>query len=72
MNNFKVGTTTWLTQFLKLSKTKKKINSGKNYSQILHLIVPGLFRIPSLSKTNISSLAESTVSFSMVRHPFER
>ena len=68
----KVGTTTWLQQFLDLSKNQEvKIESGSNYSKKLHRTVPGLFRITSLRDT-IESLAQHTNSFSMVRHPFER
>lgn len=73
--NAKVGTTTWLQQFLELSQYKKNIlmkEFGANYSKKLHRTVPGLFKITSLRNTNIINLAEHTTSFSMVRHPFER
>ena len=69
----KVGTTTWLHQFLELSSWKKAIlvkEFGANYK--VHRTVPRLFRIASLRNTNIKSLAKLTTSFSMVRHPFER
>lgn len=73
--NAKVGTTTWLHQFLELSKYKKNIiveEFGSDYSKMLHRTVPSLFRIRSLRNTDIRGLAEHTISFSMVRHPFER
>ena len=71
----KVGTTTWMTQFLELSQQKDILleEFGPNYSKMLHRTVPGLFKINSLDiDMNIKSLAEHSTSFSMVRHPFER
>ena len=40
--------------------------------RVLHDTVPNLFKLESLNGSRIEALAEQTISFSMVRHPFER
>ena len=66
-----VGTTTWLAHFLNMSDLSPEQKAAVNTSQLLHKIVPPLFRVPR-QLLPISTLADSTISFSMVRHPFER
>jgi len=69
--NAKVGTTTWLASFLLISsKFKHLFNSDKvNTSKKLHMLVPKLFPVKKITR---SRLFENSISFSAVRHPFER
>ena len=65
--NAKVGTTTWLTHFLALANSTAAQNvSSKN----VHKIVPKMFLTDA--GVDIQLLAQTSTSFSMVRHPFER
>lgn len=67
--NAKVGTTTWLAHFLNLTSL-----DGPDYSQTLahlHKDLPPLFPVLP-TDPSIPLLAQATVSFSMVRHPFVR
>lgn len=67
--NAKVGTTTWLAHFLNLTSLE-----GLDYSQTLahlHKALPPMFPVRP-TDPSIPLLAQATVSFSMVRHPFER
>ena len=66
-----MGTTTWLAHFLNISDLTLEQKAVVNTSRLLHKVVPPLFKVPR-QLLPISKLAESTVSFSMVRHPFER
>ena len=66
-----VGTTTWLAHFLNISDLTLEQKAVVNTSRLLHKVVPPLFKVPR-HLLPISQLAKSTVSFSMVRHPFER
>ena len=62
----KAASSTWLAIFLSLR------HPGASYSQArLHAAVPRLFQLPP-SAPPLPLLAASIVSFSMVRHPFER
>jgi len=71
--NAKVGTTTWLTHFLRLSSLSDDAKNDTMYSSPkLHKNIPPLFRVPNNSDLDLRVLAKSTTSFSMVRHPFER
>jgi len=71
--NAKVGTTTWLTHFLLLSSTYRHLyEDGNITSKQLHREVPKLFKLPTLSQTEMKDLFETSNSFSIVRHPFER
>jgi len=67
--NAKVGTTTWLQHFLALSDLPQM--QKKEIGQHLHMKVPQLFTFHP-EDLPISSLAKTTISFSMVRHPFVR
>ena len=69
--NAKVGTTTWLTNFLAISNLDAMAQAAINTSKLLHHTVPDLFRLAP-GDPPIAPLAQSTLSFSMVRHPFER
>jgi len=67
----KVGTTTWLTHFLRLSNlSEAEKNSTIFSSPKLHKNIPPLFPVPD--DVDLRVLAKSSTSFSMVRHPFER
>jgi len=69
--NAKVGTTTWLTHFLRLSNlSEAEKNSTIFSSPKLHKNIPPLFPVPD--DVDLRVLAKSSTSFSMVRHPFER
>ena len=71
-----------MAHFLQLYQGKTKIIAPelgriKNIPKdrpirVLHDTVPDLFKLKSLNGSNIKSFAEQTISFSMVRHPFER
>jgi len=70
--NAKVGTTTWLTHFLRLSSLSDSTKNDTMYSSPkLHKTIPPLFPVPD-DDLDLRMLAKSTTSFSMVRHPFER
>jgi len=71
--NAKVGTTTWLTHFLRLSALSEDAKNDTMYSSPkLHRNIPPMFRVPNDYDLDLRMLAKSTTSFSMVRHPFER
>jgi len=71
--NAKVGTTTWLTHFLLLHPiARKKYDATKISSGKLHNKIPFFFTVPAKNPKELRKLAESSISFSMVRHPFER
>jgi len=71
--NAKVGTTTWLTHFLRLSNLSEDAKNDTMFSSPkLHRNIPPLFRVPNDHDLDLRMLAKSTTSFSMVRHPFER
>jgi len=71
--NAKVGTTTWLTHFLRLSNLSDDAKNDTMFSSPkLHRNIPPLFRVPNDHDLDLRMLAKSTTSFSMVRHPFER
>jgi len=67
--NAKVGTTTWLEHFLALADLPEK--KEKQIRPFLHERVPPLFELKP-EDPPIELLAQMTISFSMVRHPFER
>jgi len=67
--NAKVGTTTWLEHFLALADLPEK--KEKTVRPFLHERVPPLFELKP-EDPPIPLLAQITLSFSMVRHPFER
>lgn len=73
----KVASTTWLSYFLSLSNVEvehrntTEIMTQKQKQVFLQLSLPFILRVTD-SDPDIRTLAESTVSFSMVRHPFER
>jgi len=71
--NAKVGTTTLLSHYLRLSKLvdSKTKRMWRESSRKLHDNVPKIFQITKENR-NIRKLAESSVSISVVRHPFER
>lgn len=61
----KVSSTTWLRHFVSLEKRRIQeiFNTGGRYVQ-KHLLEP--------TSPDIANLAKTSISFSMVRHPFER
>jgi len=66
--NAKVYTSTWMSHFHQLeAKRDGKILSQKD----LQNLIPERFRLPK-EITDVARLANNTISFSMVRHPFER
>jgi len=67
--NAKVGTSTWLRHFLSLAKPALK--EEEITQSTLHREVPRLFSVEAQDPP-IPLLANNTISFSMVRHPFER
>jgi len=71
--NSKAGTTTWLTHFLKFldESTQKEIMSKNMDVNSLHEAIPKHFMIKDKEK-NIRVLADSSYSFTTVRHPFQR
>jgi len=74
--NAKVGTTSWLANFLLLSDDYRDLYDPKTGkiegSKKLHKVVPQIFRAPVLKPYDRKRLFEAAVSFSIVRHPFER
>jgi len=71
--NAKVGTSTWLAHFLSLHEEgSKRFNVSAMAPGMLHGQVPKLFKPPSKNIKKLRDLAEESISFSMVRHPFER
>ena len=48
-----VGTTSWLTNFLLLSPQRDLYRGGSITSSKLHTLVPGLFRPPKLTHTQL-------------------
>jgi len=70
--NAKVGTTSWLSNFLLISSKYQHLFSKIQSSKKLHVQVPKLFRVPELRSSERRDLFEKSVSFSIVRHPFER
>ena len=62
-----VGTTTWLAHFLSLADLPQDEVEDVH----LHQDVPKLFPVHR-GDPSIGILAQATISFSMVRHPFER
>jgi len=72
--NAKVGTTSWLKNFLMISDQNQKQLSGKINGGNLHSIVPELFKLPAALRkySELRNLVEKSISFSVVRHPFER
>ena len=73
---FQVGTTSWLANFLLLSDDYRDLYDPKTGkiegSKKLHKVVPQIFRAPVLKPYARKRLFEASVSFSIVRHPFER
>jgi len=70
--NAKVGTTTWLTHFLRLSSLSDSEKNDTMFSSPkLHKNIPPLFQVQE-EDLDMRTLALTTTSFSMVRHPFER
>jgi len=67
----KVGTTTWLNYFLSLSNLPNKSKILVDSSPKLHKRIPPLFKLAP-NDPDVRILAQSAVSFSTVRHPFER
>lgn len=68
----KVGTTTWLGHFLTLSNiTEPEFSRIADSSPLLHQIVPKIFKVRGRGE-KLSKIISRAVSFSMVRHPFER
>lgn len=70
--NAKVGTTSWLSNFLLISSKYQNLFNTIKSSKKLHVEVPKLFRAPQLKSFERRELFETSVSFSIVRHPFER
>lgn len=70
--NAKVGTTSWMTNFLLMSDQSQLYKSGQITSKILHRTVPDMFRLPDMRNSEFRNLVKSSTSFSIVRHPFER
>jgi len=64
----KVGSTSWKTMFLQLLPAALRAEVTKDN---LWWFVPQQFRVPA-TVTNIGQLAHTSVSFSLVRHPWER
>merc|ERR1719500_2638042 len=67
--NAKVGTSTWLQHFLSLADLPEEEEEIVQHR--LHAEVPRLFSVEPRDPS-IPLLAQATISFSMVRHPFER
>jgi len=67
--NAKVGTSTWLQHFLTLADLPE--DEEELIQHRLHAEVPRLFSVDPRDPS-IPLLAQATISFSMVRHPFER
>jgi len=71
--NAKVGTTTWLTNFLLISSQHHHLyEQGFITDKQLHTEVPQLFRLPDLDEDKMKKFFGESISFSIVRHPFER
>jgi len=70
--NAKVGTTSWMTNFLLMSDQSHLYKSGQITSKILHRTVPDMFRLPDMRYSDFRNMVKSSTSFSIVRHPFER
>ena len=66
--NAKVGTTTWLTNFLLISDKKDLYLNGDITSRVIHTQVPPMFPL----NTDPRLMMDKTVSFSIVRHPWVR
>jgi len=70
--NAKVGTTSWLYHFLDLSSLTSELkNLTQQSSRALHTLVPRLFAWHG-DQEELRTLAQSVITFSVVRHPFER
>ena len=50
---YQVGTTSWLTNFLLLSPKRDLYRGGSISSSKLHSLVPGLFRPPKLTHSQL-------------------
>merc|ERR1719239_1243891 len=61
----KVGSTTWHQHFVSLANEKRRTQLEKRSRQDQAMMMRP-------RDTNIVSLAKTSISFSMVRHPFER
>ena len=80
-NVFQVGSTTWLRHFLSLTNTsqRKELNKFERDTQasmmaFLYLCICICTQASMMAPTDpdIINLARASLSFSMVRHPFER
>ena len=64
------GTSTWMKHFLGFLPSQQQGVLSKAGSGRLHRAIPLRFKLPNV--TSVTSLIKSSVSFSFVRHPFER
>jgi len=72
--NAKVGTSSWLKNFIMISDKTHMLKSGEINGGNLHSTVPKLFKLPTAinNYSDFRNLVENSISFSIVRHPFER